>query len=154
MAFGTVARQPEGGVFGYRFGVTVTGDAALLIGMAVGKAVLVTPGASAIDVVRVPAIGTEMLARCRMADIANTGYLAAVGTAGGRSFLGIVTATKILGKDNPFFGLGSAEDAVSGRGYFLLDHIDIVVTMSIMAIPAELATLPCSVDNRIGPENR
>jgi hypothetical protein len=68
-------------------------------------------------------------------------------------FHNIVGAADSIGKDNILAFFGCTEDAVGFGDNLGMNHINIAITMGIMAIPAEFASLPGAVNNRIGSEN-
>src|SRR6185369_8370406 len=51
-------------------------------------------------------------------------------------------------------GLGNSEPAVCLRGHLVMNHIDITVTVGVVAVPTELAPLPGAVCHGIGTEIR
>jgi len=84
--------------------------------------------------VAVSAIGTVMLTPDGVADVAD----AVIGGIDPR----IVKSALFFGEGYLGSGLGHTECAVGGRGNLGLDHVDIRITMGIVAVPAEFTPLP------------
>ena len=142
MALGAVARQAEAGMLRNRLVACMTAVAGLLVGMAVGKAVFMAAGADTGKVVAVAGIAGIVLAVRRVADIADA--------VEWRALADIVCPGHLVGKGYVCPCPGYPEFTIRCGRHLLMNHVDVRVTMRIVAVPAELAPLPGAGNLAVG----